>query len=177
MTAIEPSVGGAYGRVDPPDDVALREQFLTFEIAGETYGVALSSVDEIIGFQRMTVVPDAAGAVVGVINLRGTVVPVVDVRRRFGMEAREVDERTCIIVVHVRDESIGLLVDTVSEVVDAPAAAIEKAPRSAADPSATSMIRGLVRVEDDVKILLDVERLLFDDVDGEAPGEHEEKRA
>ncbi len=137
------------------------EQFMTYVVATETYAVPLEAVQEIIRFQRVTPVPDVAPHIAGVINLRGTVVPVVDVRVRLGLERRDADGRTCIIVVQFRDMSVGLLVDTVSEVVKVPLNGVEVPPRSGATGDASGMIRGLVRVDDEVKILVDIETLLF----------------
>jgi purine-binding chemotaxis protein CheW len=140
------------------------EQFLTFVIGSEDYAVPLASVQEIIGVQRVTHVPGVAPHLCGVINLRGTVVPVIDVRVRFGMDTRDTDERTCIVVVQVCETSVGLLVDTVSEVVDVKPSVIESAPRASTHEGGEPMIRGLVRIADRVKILIDIDRLLFDEV-------------
>ena len=93
-------------------------QFLTFTIAEQEYGIEIRHVTEIIGIQTITGLPDVPEFVKGVINLRGKVIPVIDVRLRFAMPERAYDERTCIVVVNINDASVGLVVDTVSEVLN-----------------------------------------------------------
>ena len=105
---------------DDLDEDTMEDRYLTFFIGEEVYGLAIRNVTEIVGLQRITEVPDMPSYVLGVINLRGAVIPVVDVRLRFGIEQREADERTCVIVVQLEDISVGLIVDTVSEVIDIP---------------------------------------------------------
>ena len=100
-------------------------KYLTFSLAGEEYGIGILKIREIIGMQPVTSVPRLPEYVKGVINLRGTVIPVVDLRMRFGMPEREHDARTCIIIVKIRQSSIGFVVDTVAEVQDIPDADIE----------------------------------------------------
>ncbi len=138
-------------------------QFLTFTLAQQEYGIEIRHVTEIIGIQRITDLPDMPAYIKGVINLRGKVIPVVDVRLRFGMENRKYDERTCIIVVNFNDAAVGLVVDTVSEVMNIPAHNIEPSPKASLKSSGGRFIKGLGKVEDDVKILLDIEQLLFDE--------------
>ena len=138
-------------------------QFLTFTLAQQEYGIEIRHVTEIIGIQRITDLPDMPAYKKGVINLRGKVIPVVDVRLRFGMENRKYDERTCIIVVNFNDAAVGLVVDTVSEVMNIPAHNIEPSPKASLKSSGGRFIKGLGKVEDDVKILLDIEQLLFDE--------------
>ncbi|MCR9162945.1 MAG: chemotaxis protein CheW [Nannocystaceae bacterium] len=147
------------------DEGAPRSQmFLTFMLGGESYGLAITAVTEIIGFQSITPVPDVAPYVRGIINLRGKVVPVMDVRERFGMDARDYDARTCIIVIQVRESSVGLIVDTVSEVVDIDLSQIEAPPSmGSAAGGGQGFMMGVGKVEDEVKLLLDANRLLFDD--------------
>lgn len=136
-----------------------KDKFLTFFLADEDYGIAIRHVIEIIGIQKITEVPDMPSFVKGVINLRGKVIPVMDVRARFHLPSQEYDERTCIIVVNVDDQSTGLIVDRVCEVADIPAANVEAAPGSGKG-AADSYIMGLGKVGDRVKILLDARRLL-----------------
>lgn len=97
------------------DDLA--GKYLTFYIADAVYGVELLHVLEIISIQSVTKVPSTPVFVKGIINLRGRIVPVLDVRLKFGLEEKEYDERTCIIVVNIDDMTVGLIVDSVSEVV------------------------------------------------------------
>jgi len=137
-------------------------KFLTFHLAKEDYGIAIRQITEIIGIQKITEVPDMPDFVKGVINLRGKVIPVIDVRTRFGLPPRDYDERTCIIVVNIEGSAMGLVVDKVNEVADIPDAQIEPSP-STARCNASRYIRGLGKIGEEVKILLDVTRLLRDD--------------
>ncbi len=95
-------------------------KYLTFTLGNEIYGIGISHVIEIIGIQKITEVPDMPDYVRGVINLRGQVIPILDVRTRFMMPFRDYDERTCVVVVQVSERFIGLVVDTVNEVADIP---------------------------------------------------------
>ena len=137
-------------------------KYLTFKIGNEEYGFGIRFVTEIIGIQRITEVPDVPEYIKGVINLRGKVIPVVDVRLRFGMKEREYDERTCIIVVHVNNTAVGLIVDSVSEVINIAANDIE-APPQVNKGKGSQYIDGLGKVGQEVKILLEIQRLLYDD--------------
>ncbi len=136
-------------------------KYLTFVIGEECYGLDISHVTEIIGMQKITSVPDVENYVKGVINLRGKVIPVMDVRLRFGMSPRVYDDRTCIIVINVGAHTIGLVVDTVSEVLDIGAGQIEDAA-SVTGRQGNGFIKGLGKVNEDVKILLDAEKILSD---------------
>lgn len=136
-----------------------KDKFLTFFLADEEYGIAIRHVIEIIGIQKITEVPDMPNFVKGVINLRGKVIPVMDVRARFHLPGQDYDERTCIVVVNVDDQSTGLIVDRVCEVADIPAEHVEPAPGSS-KMSADSYIMGLGKTGERVKILLDARRLL-----------------
>jgi purine-binding chemotaxis protein CheW len=137
---------------------AVGGKYLTFLLDREDYGVAILKVREIIGLMDITKVPQTPDFVEGVINLRGKVIPVIDLRTKFGLARTEYNDQTCIIVVDV-GAMMGIIVDTVNEVHDIPAANIEPAPRfgSAVD---TSFILGMGKVKDDVKILLDIDRVL-----------------
>ncbi|BCR06644.1 chemotaxis protein CheW [Desulfuromonas versatilis] len=143
------------------EEDTLDGKFLTFHLAGEDYGIEIRYVTEIIGIQKITEVPDLADCVKGVINLRGKVIPVMDVRLRFGLPAREYDDRTCIVVVEIDETAVGLVVDKVNEVSQIPAANIEPPPRTGRESG--RYIQGMGKIEDKVKILLDVNRLLFAD--------------
>lgn len=134
-------------------------KFLTFLIDGESYGLDIRFVTEIIGMHSITRVPDVPDYVRGIINLRGKVIPVMDVRARFGMALRDYDARTCIIVIHVRETEIGLVVDTVSEVIDIPGSDIEPPP--SLGMTTGGFMRGVGKVGDHVKLLLDAHKLLY----------------
>ena len=141
------------------DEDTQKDKYLTFTVGREEYGIEICEVTEIIGVQKITDVPDMPAYIKGVINLRGKVVPVMDVRVRFRMPEREYDERTCIVVVSVTGMAVGLVVDTVREVVNIPESNIEMPPEMA-EVSTQRYIKGLGKIGDDVKILLDVERLV-----------------
>jgi len=139
-----------------------QDKYLTFVINGQDYGIDIRYVTEIIGIQKITELPELLNFVKGVINLRGKVIPIIDVRLRFGFPEREYDERTCIIVVDMNESSIGLVVDSVNEVLDIPSSQIDPPPKVKKGKE-NRFIQGLGKVEDSVKILLDVHKLLFDE--------------
>ncbi len=136
-------------------------KYLTFKLGNEEYGIGIRDVTEIIGIQKITELPDTPPFVKGVMNLRGRVIPVLDVRLRFHLEGTEYNDRTCTVVVNIKNNSVGLIVDTVSEVIDIPDDCVEEAPKVKNSPSAR-YIQGLGKVGDKVKILLDTQKLLFE---------------
>jgi purine-binding chemotaxis protein CheW len=138
-----------------------KDRYLTFQLGEEDYGIEIQHVIEIVGMQHIASVPDMPEFVKGVINLRGQVIPVMDVRTRFGMPFREYDERSCIVVVKIGDSSVGLVVDTVREVLDIPEQNVSEPPRVARADSAR-YIKGIGKMGDDVKILINGEKLLFE---------------
>lgn len=133
-------------------------KFLTFTLGGESYGIEIKHVTEIIGIQPITSVPELPEYVMGIINLRGKIIPVMDVRLRFRKPFREYNDRTCVIVIDVGDVSIGLIVDSVSEVITIPDADIVAPPDMG--NGANKYVSGIGKVAGDVKLLLDCERLL-----------------
>lgn len=141
----------------------LAGKYLTFNLGEEGYGLEILKVQEIIGMQEITKIPRTPAYVKGVINLRGKVIPVIDLRRKFGMEAHEVTRKTCIIVVQVsRGESsliMGIVVDEVSEVLNIAGSQIEGAP-SLGTQVDTHFILGMAKTESAVKILLDIDKVL-----------------
>lgn len=138
-------------------------KYLTFKLSTEEYGLEILKVREIIGLMSITVVPRTPDYVRGVINLRGTIIPVVDLRKKFGMESTEDTEQSCIIVVEVTkndgSEHIGVFVDAVSEVLDIAENDIEKTPSLGSGVN-TDFILGMAKIKDSVKILLNVEKVL-----------------
>jgi purine-binding chemotaxis protein CheW len=138
-------------------------KYLTFALAQEEYGLEILKVREIIGYIDVTAVPQTPHYVKGVINLRGQVIPVLDLRAKFGMETTDVTEETCIIVVEIaqagRTFSTGIIVDRVQEVLDIRGKDIEEPPQfgGAVD---TAFILGMGKVGDSVKILLDIDQVL-----------------
>lgn len=138
-------------------------QFLTFGLAGETYGIGIKGIREIIEHGGLTKVPMMPNSVRGVINLRGNVVPVVDLSIRFGRKATEILHRTCIIIVEIESahdlQSVGVLVDTVNEVIDLAPADIEPAPSFGTELRA-DFVRGMGKVGDDFVVLLEIQHAL-----------------
>lgn len=135
-----------------------RDRYLTFHLQGEDYGIPIRYVTEIIGIQKITEVSGLSPCIRGVINLRGRIFPVMDVRLRFGLPERDYDHRTCFIVVEMDGYTTGLVVDRVNEVAEIPAGQISAAPQH---KDARSYIMGMGKLGNEVKILLDV-RILID---------------
>ncbi len=146
---------------------SLAGKYLTFTLDNEEYGIALLKVKEIIGMMPITSVPQTPEYVKGVINLRGKVIPVSDLRLRFDMAAAEYTERTCIIVVEIQSEEatiqVGIVVDAVSEVMNIKAEEVEEAP-SFGTKVETDYILGMANMDGQVKILLDIDRVLTSEV-------------
>ena len=142
---------------------ALAGKYLTFKLVNEEYGLEILKVREIIGMMSITKVPRTPAFVRGVINLRGKVIPVIDLRRKFGMENVADTEETCIIVVDVSKAGeklqIGILVDSVSEVLDIKGDDIEDAPSFGTNLD-TDFIMGMAKAKGTVKILLNIEKVL-----------------
>ncbi|MEN6386442.1 MAG: chemotaxis protein CheW [Phycisphaerales bacterium] len=138
-------------------------KYLTFALGSEEYGLEILKVREIIGYMEITAVPQTPSYVKGVINLRGQVIPVVDLRSKFGMEIAKVTEETCIIVVEIHQDgrkfSTGIVVDHVQEVLDIDGENIEEAPQFGASVN-TDFILGIGKVSESVKILLDIDKVL-----------------
>ncbi len=141
-------------------------KYLTFALGEEEYGLEILKVREIIGYMKITAVPKTPHEAKGVINLRGQVIPVVDLRAKFGMEAADVTEQTCIIVVEItqgdRNFSTGIVVDRVQEVLDIDGKDIEEAPQFGSTVD-TNFILGMGKIADSVKILLDIDKVLTGD--------------
>jgi len=140
------------------EKIASINKFLIFKIQNEEYGIDINRIREIIGIQKITPLPNASGSLKGVINLRGTIVPVIDVRQEFNMKQKEYDYETSIIVTQINEKLVGLIVDSVSEVLDIPPEAIEKLPEIE-QRKENSFITGIAKAGDNIKILIDVEKL------------------
>ncbi len=141
-------------------------KYLTFSLAREEYGIGILKIKEIIGMMPITTVPRTPAYVKGVINLRGKVIPVVDLRLKFGMEEIGYTERTCIIVVEIAvgmgSIQMGIVVDSVSEVLNIKAADMEETPAFGAKLD-TDYILGMAKMNGGVKILLDINKILHAD--------------
>ena len=149
---------------NPLAGIPAREgKYLTFSLAGEEYGIGILKVKEIIGMMNITPVPQTPEFVKGVINLRGKVIPVVDLRLRFSLEAAAYTERTCIIVVEVAGSGgsvmMGIVVDSVSEVLNIREADIENTPAFGVKLN-TDFILGMAKAAGGIKILLDIDKVL-----------------
>jgi purine-binding chemotaxis protein CheW len=136
-----------------------KDRYLTFQIGSECYGIEIKYVTEIIGLQAITEIPELPEYVRGIINLRGKIIPVMDVRLRFKKEALTYNDRTCVIVIEVREISIGLIVDQVAEVLTIPEEDIVDPPQVNKGGN-NRYIRKIGKAGGAVKLLLDCERLL-----------------
>lgn len=137
-------------------------KYLIFSIDNESYGIEIRYVTEIIGIQTITEVPELPDYVKGIINLRGKIIPVMDVRLRFKKKPKEYNDRTCIIVVDIMNMSVGLIVDSVSEVVTINDADISELPQMK-QVNNNHYVKSIGKIDDDVRLLLDCEKLLTDD--------------
>lgn len=137
-------------------------KFLTFALGREDYGIEINYVTEIIGIQSITEIPELPNYVKGIINLRGKIIPVIDVRLRFKKPMAEYNDRTCIIVIDIRDVSVGLIVDTVAEVLSIAEQDIVPPPDGKTGFN-SRYIKGIGKVGNEVKLLLDCDKLLADD--------------
>nr|WP_246556387.1 chemotaxis protein CheW [Desulfonema magnum] len=143
-------------------------KYLIFTLAGEAYGINILKIREIIGMMPITPVPSASDVVKGVINLRGRVIPVTDLRLKLSIEATDYTERTCIIVTEITQQNkdaediqsrMGIVVDSVSEVLNIKGKDIEDAPILSSDAD-TEYIFGMTKTEGEVKVLLDIDKIL-----------------
>lgn len=141
------------------NDTGIGGKFLTFFLASEEYGLEILKVHEIIGMMAITSVPRTPEFVKGIINLRGKVIPIVDLRLKFGMESKAQTEETCIIVVQANSVQIGVVVDKVSEVLDIVSENIEDPPAFGTDVN-SDYILGIGKSEGRVKLLLDIDKVL-----------------
>lgn len=152
-----------YNAENEADLSELAGKYLTFRLEEEDFGLEILKVQELIGMQEITRIPRMPPSVKGVINLRGKVIPVFDLRLKFGMAEAEVSRKTCIIVVQVRraegDVIMGIIVDEVSEVLEINGSEIEPAPAFGTRID-TDFILGMAKTETAVKILLDLDRIL-----------------
>jgi purine-binding chemotaxis protein CheW len=138
---------------------ALERQFVTFLIGDEIYGVDVTKVQEIIGMTQITHMPNALSFVKGVINLRGSVVPVIDMRIKFNMDEKEYDSFTVIIIVEVKERLVGMIVDSVSDVANIPVGSIQDTPHFTSKIE-TDFISGIGQIEKNLVIILDVDSVM-----------------
>lgn len=143
--------------------LAREGKYLTFALGKEDYGLEILKVREIIGMMNITAVPQVPGYVKGVINLRGKVIPVIDLRLKFGMKEIDTTVETCIIVINLNEVLIGIIIDKVKEVLDIKQENIEPAPNLGSGIH-TDYILGIGKVNETVKILLNIEKVLGEDL-------------
>ena len=146
------------------EDDAQRGKFMTFRTGKEYFGINISYVNEIIMMQPITAIPEAEDYIKGLINLRGKIIPVIDVRTRFKMEPQEYTDRTCIIVINVKTTVIGLIVEQIAEVDTISEDDIVPPPSLGhKEPEHNKYVYGLARTGDSVKLLIDPEKLIKDE--------------
>ncbi|GAA5316938.1 MAG: chemotaxis protein CheW [Candidatus Pelagadaptatus aseana] len=137
-------------------------QWVTFRLAGETYGINVMQVQEVLRYSEIAPVPGAPTYVLGIINLRGNVVTVIDTRHRFGLESGEITDNTRIVIIEADNHVVGILVDSVAEVVYLRQSEIETAPNVGNDESA-KFIQGVCHKNDELLILIELDKLLTDE--------------
>lgn len=137
-----------------------RGKYMTFKSGNEYFGLELQCVNEIIGIQPITEVPEVEDYLRGLINLRGKIIPVIDVRLRFKQEPFEYNDRTCIIIINVKNTIVGLIVETIADVVTIEDSDIEPPPALSTSNGKNRYVFGLGKTGDKVTLLLDPERLL-----------------
>ena len=141
------------------DEDTQKDKYLTFHIAECDYALEVRHVVEIVGIQKITEVPDVEDYVKGVINLRGQVIPVIDVRRRFRLEEKPYGDRTCTIIVNIEGTVVGLIVDEVAEVLDIPLEQVSPPPKTGKGAQGR-YLQGIGRIGDGVKLILKADALL-----------------
>ncbi|MBU3175803.1 chemotaxis protein CheW [Clostridium estertheticum] len=143
-------------------DDTQKGKFLTFSVGKESYGIEIKFVTEIIGIQEITEVPELPDYVKGIINLRGKIIPVIDVRLRFRKEPKDYNDRTCIVVINIKETTVGLIVDNVAEVINIDDSNIVPPPQMKTGFH-NRYVRGIGKVGNEVKLLLDCDKLLNDE--------------
>ncbi len=142
------------------EDDTTKNKYLTFIIEDEIFGIDINHVIEIISVPAITWMPENPEAIKGIINLRGSIIPVIDVRIRFNKEEREYDEFTCIIVIEYEDNQIGLIVDTVNEVLYIPKKFMSSPPNAKLKYQ-NKFIKAIGKMNDEVQLLLDLDKFLY----------------
>lgn len=146
------------------DNDSQKDKYVTFKSGNEYFGIKIEYVNEIIVYQEITEIPETEEYIKGLINLRGKIIPVIDVRIRFKQEPFEYNDRTCIIVLNVKELVVGLIVEKIAEVVEITEGNIlPNLKIGKADRSQNKYVYGIGKVGDEVKLLLDPERLLNDE--------------
>lgn len=136
-------------------------RYMTFRCDNDYYGIAITNVSEIIGIQPITELPDTADFIKGLINLRGKIIPIIDIRARFGKPEIEYNDRTCVIVLTVEEDTVAMIVDGIADVVVISDENVLDPP-SVNKPGANKFVFGIGKVGDSVKFLLDPAKLIYD---------------
>lgn len=146
------------------ESISSKDMYMTFKTGEEYFGISINYVNEIIGMQAITKVPEVENYIRGLINLRGKIIPVIDVRMRFLLEPLPYTDRTCIIVINVKNTIVGLIVEKIDEVITVDKSNIIPPPSLSHNADGSNhYVCGLAKAEDGVKLLLDPERLIKDD--------------
>jgi len=145
---------------DDDNEDTQKDKFMIFQVGSEDYGIEIKHVVEIVTMQAITEVPEMPDYIKGIINLRGKVIPLMDVSIRFNLNPIQYNERTCIVIVEVSQVLVGLIVERVSEVAKITASQIEEAPNTGSIIS-QGFIQGIEKSEGKVKILLNIEKVLY----------------
>jgi len=140
-----------------------KDKYMTFQSGDESYAISIHYVNEIIGLQKITEVPETANYIKGLINLRGKIIPVIDVRLRFGKEPLEYNDRTCVIVITVNKVVVGLIVDTIADVATISEENIVPPPHMVNNSGAQRFVYGIGKIGDEVKLLIDPANLISDE--------------
>lgn len=142
-----------------------KDKYVTFKSGNEYFGLKIEYVNEIIVFQEITAIPESEDYIKGLINLRGKIIPVIDVRLRFGQESFEYNDRTCIIVINVKSTVVGLIVEKIADVAEIPEENVLPAPTTLGhgENSRNRYVYAVGKVGDEVKLLLDPDELINDD--------------
>jgi len=154
---------GAQVEFEEDIEESLDEMYLTFMLADDEFGININYVTEIIGILAITFVPDLPSFVKGIINLRGQIIPVIDVRLRFQKEPMEYNDRTCVIVLQIKDLSIGFIVDSVAACCPIPHESVVKPPASQRGYH-QKYVSGIGKMPDKIVLVLDCEKLIGEDM-------------
>jgi len=142
------------------DDMA--NKYLTFALGKEEFGIEICYVTEIVGMQKITAVPDFPDSFEGITNLRGRIIPIMNIRKCFKKEVVEYNDRTCIIILDINNVAFGVIVDMVSEVIEIPAENIAEPPKFSASAS-NRYVKGVAKTGDTIKLILDCKKILSED--------------
>ncbi len=148
--------------IEKENSKGLSRQFVTFTLAEETFGVDTDRIQEIIGYRSFTKIPEQPRYMPGVLNLRGSVVPVVDLRLKFNLEPRPYDRYTVILIIKISERTVGLVVDAVSDVISLKPEQMQPPPQVSKKPH-YAFIQAVARMDDQFIIILDVEKVLSED--------------